>query len=67
MGRGRVGKLFAVAEIKMVLLIVIKNFVLEMRDGPDTKVEMTRRIKMRPKVPGKMESRYHQELGHTRV
>ncbi|KAI5985888.1 hypothetical protein EDD15DRAFT_2300702, partial [Pisolithus albus] len=52
MGRGRVGKLFAVAEIKMVLLIVIKNFVLEMRDGPDTKVEMTRRIKMRPKVSG---------------
>ncbi|KAI5985861.1 cytochrome P450 [Pisolithus albus] len=47
-----IGKLFAVAEIKMVLLIVIKNFVLEMRDGPDTKVEMTRGIKMRPKVAG---------------
>ncbi|KAI6026788.1 cytochrome P450 [Pisolithus microcarpus] len=47
-----IGKLFAVAEIKMVILTVIKNFVLEMRDGPDTKVEMTRGIKMRPKVSG---------------
>ncbi|KAI6015835.1 hypothetical protein PISMIDRAFT_689526 [Pisolithus microcarpus 441] len=36
----------------MVLSIVIKNFVLEVRDGPDTKVEMTRGIKMRPKVAG---------------
>ncbi|KIK17286.1 hypothetical protein PISMIDRAFT_15239 [Pisolithus microcarpus 441] len=32
---------------------VIKNFVLEMRDRPDSKVEMTRGIKTRPKVAGK--------------
>ncbi|KAI6097902.1 cytochrome P450 [Pisolithus sp. B1] len=47
-----IGKLFAVAEVKILLLVLVKNFVLEMRDGPDTKVEMTRGIKMRPKVAG---------------
>lgn len=39
-----IGNLFTVAEIK--------NFVLEMRDRPDTKVEMTRGIETRPKVAG---------------
>ncbi|KAI6037500.1 cytochrome P450 [Pisolithus marmoratus] len=47
-----IGKLFAVAEIKMVLSVVIKNFVLEMRDGPDTKIEIARGIVLRPKVAG---------------
>ncbi|KAI5985871.1 cytochrome P450 [Pisolithus albus] len=50
--RACIGKLFAIAEIKMVLSVVIKNFVLEMRDGLDTKVEVERGITLRPKVAG---------------
>ncbi|KAI6157012.1 cytochrome P450 [Pisolithus tinctorius] len=50
--RACVGKLFAIAEIKTVLSVVIKNFVFEMRDGPDTKVEIIRGITLRPKVAG---------------
>ncbi|KAI6040776.1 cytochrome P450 [Pisolithus marmoratus] len=46
------GKLFAVAEIKTVLWVVIKSFVLEMRDGPNTKVEITRGITLRPRIAG---------------
>ncbi|KAI6157000.1 cytochrome P450 [Pisolithus tinctorius] len=46
------GKVFAIAEIKTVLSVVVKNFVLEMRDGPDTKIEITRGITLRPKVAG---------------
>ncbi|KAI6004498.1 cytochrome P450 [Pisolithus orientalis] len=46
------GKWFAVAEIKTMLTVVVKNFVLEMRDGPDTRVEITRGITLRPKVAG---------------
>ncbi|KAI6037504.1 cytochrome P450 [Pisolithus marmoratus] len=47
-----VGKVFAIAEIKTVLSVVVKNFVLEMKDGPDTKVEAVRGISLRPKVTG---------------
>ncbi|KAI6037503.1 cytochrome P450 [Pisolithus marmoratus] len=47
-----IGKLFAIAEIKTVLSVVVKNFVLEMRDGPDTKVDIARGITLRPKVAG---------------
>lgn len=50
--RSCIGKLFAVAEVKTVLSVVVKNFVLEMRDGPDTKVEITRGLTLRPKVAG---------------
>ncbi|KAI6100982.1 cytochrome P450 [Pisolithus croceorrhizus] len=50
--RACIGKLFAIAEIKTVLSVVVKNFVLEMRDGPDTKVEAVRGITLRPKVVG---------------
>ncbi|KAI6040777.1 cytochrome P450 [Pisolithus marmoratus] len=46
------GKLFAVVEIKTVLWVVIKNFVLEMRDGPNTKVEITRGLTLRPRIAG---------------
>ncbi|KAG2144211.1 cytochrome P450 [Suillus clintonianus] len=46
------GKDFAVAEFKTVLLILVKNFVFEMRDGPDTKVEVGRGILPRPRVVG---------------
>ncbi|KAG2144204.1 cytochrome P450 [Suillus clintonianus] len=46
------GKDFAVAEFKTVLLILVKNFVFEMRDGPDTQVEVGRGILPRPRVVG---------------
>ncbi|KAI6037495.1 cytochrome P450 [Pisolithus marmoratus] len=46
------GKLFAIVEIKTVLWVVIKNFVLEMRDGPNTKVEITRGLTLRPRIAG---------------
>ncbi|KAI6040778.1 cytochrome P450 [Pisolithus marmoratus] len=50
--RNCLGKLFAVAEIKTVLWVVVKNFVLEMRDGPNTKVEITRGLTLRPRIAG---------------
>ncbi|KAI6040758.1 cytochrome P450 [Pisolithus marmoratus] len=50
--RSCIGKLFAIAEIKMLLAVLVKNFVLEMRDGPDTKVEMVMGIILRPKIAG---------------
>ncbi|KAI6012722.1 cytochrome P450 [Pisolithus orientalis] len=46
------GKGFAVAEFKTVMFTLIKNFVLEMRDGPNTKIEMTMGILSRPRVVG---------------
>ncbi|KAI6037496.1 cytochrome P450 [Pisolithus marmoratus] len=46
------GKLFAIVEIKMVLWVVVKNFVLEMRDGPNTKVEIIRGLTLRPRIAG---------------
>ncbi|KAI6026797.1 cytochrome P450, partial [Pisolithus microcarpus] len=50
--RSCTGKTFALAEIKTVLSMAIRNFVLEMKDGPDTKVELSRGITLRPKVVG---------------
>jgi hypothetical protein len=35
-----------------VLSVIVKNFVFELRDGPDTKVEMGRGLLARPKVAG---------------
>ncbi|KAL4079878.1 cytochrome P450, partial [Scleroderma yunnanense] len=47
------GKLFAVAEITIVLSVFVKNFVFEMRDGPNTRVEIGGiGILPRPKVTG---------------
>ncbi|KAG1742259.1 cytochrome P450 [Suillus paluster] len=46
------GKDFAIAEFKMVLLVLVKNFVFEMRDGPDTQVEVARGILPRPRIVG---------------
>ncbi|KAG1780532.1 cytochrome P450 [Suillus placidus] len=46
------GKDFAIAEFKTVLLVLVKNFVFEMRDGPDTEVEIVRGILPRPRVVG---------------
>ncbi|KAG1882703.1 cytochrome P450 [Suillus subluteus] len=46
------GKDFAVTEFKTVLSVLVKNFVFEMRDGPDTQVEIARGIFPRPRVVG---------------
>ncbi|KIM68473.1 hypothetical protein SCLCIDRAFT_1209288 [Scleroderma citrinum Foug A] len=46
------GRGFAVAEIKAVLSVLVKNFVFEMRDGPGTQVEICRGVLPRPKVAG---------------
>ncbi|KAG2344474.1 cytochrome P450 [Suillus weaverae] len=46
------GKDFAIAEFKTVLSVLVKNFVFEMRDGPDTEVEIVRGILPRPRVVG---------------
>ena len=35
-----------------VLSVLIRNFVFEMRDGPETKIEMIQTILPRPKVVG---------------
>jgi cytochrome P450 len=46
------GKDFAVTEFKTVLLVLVKNFVFEMRDGPDTPVEVARGLLPRPRIVG---------------
>ncbi|KIN94393.1 hypothetical protein M404DRAFT_1008378 [Pisolithus tinctorius Marx 270] len=46
------GKGFALAEFKTVIFTLIKNFAFEMRDGPDTQIEMTWGILPRPRVVG---------------
>ncbi|KAG2125569.1 cytochrome P450 [Suillus cothurnatus] len=46
------GKDFAIAEFKVVLSILVKNFVFELRDGPDTEIEIVRGLLPRPRVVG---------------
>ncbi|KAG1814956.1 cytochrome P450 [Suillus variegatus] len=46
------GKDFAIMEFKTVLSVLVKNFVFEMRDGPDTPVEVARGLLPRPRVVG---------------
>ncbi|KAG2125599.1 cytochrome P450 [Suillus cothurnatus] len=46
------GKDFAITEFKTVLSVLVKNFVFEMRDGPDTPVEVANGILPRPRVVG---------------
>lgn len=46
------GKGFAVAEFKAVMVVLIKSFVFEMRDGPHTQIEMGRGLLPRPRVVG---------------
>ncbi|KAG2358499.1 cytochrome P450 [Suillus spraguei] len=46
------GKDFAVAEFKAVLSVLVKSFVFEMRDGPDTPIELARGMLPRPRVVG---------------
>ncbi|KAG2366489.1 cytochrome P450 [Suillus spraguei] len=47
-----IGKDFAIAEFKVVLSVLVKNFVFEMRDGPDTEVEIASGLLPRPRVVG---------------
>ncbi|KAG2099809.1 cytochrome P450 [Suillus discolor] len=46
------GKDFAIMEFKTVLSVLVKNFVFEMRNGPNTPVEVVRGILPRPRVVG---------------
>ncbi|KAG2096081.1 cytochrome P450 [Suillus discolor] len=50
--RACLGKDFAIIEFKTVVSVLVKNFVFEMRDGPDTPVEVVRGILLRPRVVG---------------
>ncbi|KAI6000267.1 cytochrome P450 [Pisolithus marmoratus] len=50
--RNCLGKGFAVSEIKAVLSVLVKNFVFEMRDGPNTQIELCRGILPRPRIVG---------------
>nr|QEP49721.1 11-oxo-beta-amyrin 30-oxidase [Inonotus obliquus] len=46
------GRAFAIAEFKSVLSVLIRNYVFEMRDGPETKIDTITTILPRPKVAG---------------
>ncbi|KAJ6579602.1 cytochrome P450 [Mycena vulgaris] len=46
------GKSFALTELKAALLVLVRNFVFEFPDGPETKIETHLTIVPRPKVAG---------------
>ncbi|KAI6136084.1 cytochrome P450 [Pisolithus sp. B1] len=46
------GKGFAVAEFKTIMVVLVKSFVFEMRDGPNTRIEMGLGLLPRPRVVG---------------
>jgi len=46
------GKSFALAEFKAALSVLVRNFVFEFPDGPETKIENHLAIVPRPKVAG---------------
>ncbi|KAI6131615.1 cytochrome P450 [Pisolithus croceorrhizus] len=46
------GKGFAMAEFKAVMSVLVKNFVFETRDGPNTRVELGRGMLPRPRIVG---------------
>ncbi|KAH0839400.1 cytochrome P450 [Lanmaoa asiatica] len=48
------GKNFAVTDLKAVLSVLVKNFVFEMRDGVDSKIEIGRGVFPRPKIAGEV-------------
>ncbi|KAI6044115.1 cytochrome P450 [Pisolithus marmoratus] len=50
--RNCLGKGFAVSEMKAVLSVLVKNFVFEMRDGPNTQIELCKGILPRPRIVG---------------
>jgi len=46
------GRGFALTEFKTVLTVLVRTFMFELRDGPGTKVELTRGLLPRVKVSG---------------
>ncbi|KIO07172.1 hypothetical protein M404DRAFT_998564 [Pisolithus tinctorius Marx 270] len=46
------GKAFALAEFKTVMVVLVRSFVFEMRDGPGTQIEMAMGLLPRPRVTG---------------
>ncbi|KIL62639.1 hypothetical protein M378DRAFT_165469 [Amanita muscaria Koide BX008] len=49
------GKGFALAELKVALLVLVRNFTFELPDGPDTEIQVHRlSILPRPKVAGEV-------------
>ncbi|KAI9456888.1 cytochrome P450 [Boletus coccyginus] len=48
------GKNFAVTEFKAVLSVLVKNFMFELRDGVDSKIEIGRGLLPRPKIAGEV-------------
>ncbi|KAG6816197.1 hypothetical protein H0H87_007828 [Tephrocybe sp. NHM501043] len=47
------GKTFAITELKIVLLVLIKNYKFEMPEGPETELGIHRGLLDRPKLAGK--------------
>ncbi|KAI9456893.1 cytochrome P450 [Boletus coccyginus] len=52
--RACLGKNFALTEFKVVLSVLVKNFVFELRDGVDSKIEIGRGMLLRPKIAGEV-------------
>lgn len=46
------GRAFAIAEFKSVLSVLIRNYVFNLRDGPETKIDKINALLPRPKVAG---------------
>ncbi|KIK76150.1 hypothetical protein PAXRUDRAFT_835441 [Paxillus rubicundulus Ve08.2h10] len=55
--RACIGKGFAVAVLKAVLSVLIRNFIFEFRGGPETKVGIAVGVFPRPKIKGEEGSR----------
>ncbi|KIM86964.1 hypothetical protein PILCRDRAFT_815408 [Piloderma croceum F 1598] len=51
------GKPFALAAFKATLSVLVRNFAFELRDGPNTKLEIGRVLALRPKIVGEEECR----------
>jgi len=52
------GKSFALATFKATLSVLVRNYSFELRDGPDTKIEVGRMLgTLRPKIVGEDECR----------
>ncbi|KAF8838203.1 cytochrome P450 [Paxillus ammoniavirescens] len=51
------GKGFAMAELKVVLSVLVRNFTFEFRDGPETKMGNAGGVLPRPKIEGEEGSR----------
>ncbi|KAI5998243.1 cytochrome P450 [Pisolithus albus] len=47
-----IGKGFALTEFKVVLSVLVRNFVFQLRDGSDTRVEVVQGLLPRPRIVG---------------